>query len=241
MSAPSHDDIPGDYQFRALLKGPRVQRFWHRNKLQALRLALSSSPGVVVDVGCGSGNLLFYSGIAPALAVGLDASREAVRFCLTHRGGRRAGFAQAVGGAMPLAANVADIVILVEVLEHLLDPGKVLGEIRRVLKPGGRLFLTTPNYEWPSPWPLLEWLADRSGRFAQMGGAQHVRQFTKASVRETVQSHGLQVEALGTMYLWSPLLSLVSDEWADRAAGREIARGIRHGCLIHCVASKPAV
>lgn len=235
----SAEDIPGDYQFKALHEGPRVQRFWHRNKFQALHAALAGRPlELVVDLGCGSGNLLFWSGLAPRRAIGLDASQEAVRFCLTARGTRPASFAQALGGALPLADNVADLVILVEVIEHLTDPAGVLREIHRVLKPGGVLFLTTPNYRFPSPWPLLEWLADKSGRVAQMRDAQHVQQFSTASMRTLLEASAFRVERLGTMYLWSPIVSLWSDGQADRAAAAEIAGGLRHGCLIHGLASK---
>ncbi len=38
---------------------------------------------------------------------------------------------------------------MIEVLEHLSDPAETLKEIRRVLKPGGSLYLTTPNRLWP--------------------------------------------------------------------------------------------
>jgi SAM-dependent methyltransferase len=242
-SAVPIEDIPGDYQYRALHHGPRVQRFWHRNKLRVLQEAVSgASLDVIVDLGCGSGNLLFNSGLRPAtLAVGLDASRGALRFCVEHRGARRAAFAQAVGGAVPLADNVADLVILVEVIEHLDDPAAVLKEIHRILKPGGRLFLTTPNYKLPSPWPVLEWLADHSGLVAQMKDAQHVQAFTLPSMRELLAANQFQIDRLGTMYLWSPLLSLVSSGWADRAVRTEVTRGIRNGALIHCLASKPHV
>jgi SAM-dependent methyltransferase len=45
---------------------------------------------------------------------------------------------------LPLQTGSFDCVICTEVLEHCPEPSKVLGEIARVLKPGGRVFLTTP-------------------------------------------------------------------------------------------------
>jgi SAM-dependent methyltransferase len=49
---------------------------------------------------------------------------------------------------LPLDAESFDCVICTEVLEHCPEPLKALGEIARVLKPGGRVFLTTP-FLWP--------------------------------------------------------------------------------------------
>ncbi len=194
---------------------------------------------LVVDLGCGSGNLLFWSGLDARFSVGVDVSLDAVRFCGARRGARPAGFAQALAGALPLADGVADLVILVEVLEHLHEPEAVLSEIRRVLRPGGRLFLTTPNYQWPSPWPVLEWVVDHSGLAARMREAQHVRRFTVPLVRALLEAHGFRIDRLGTMYLWSPVLALLSARIADRAATAEIRGGLRHGSLIHCIASTP--
>jgi len=51
-----------------------------------------------------------------------------------------------VGSAqvLPFKADTFDGVICTEVLEHLNDPGTALSEIDRVLKPGGRVYITTP-------------------------------------------------------------------------------------------------
>ena len=46
--------------------------------------------------------------------------------------------------AMPLATGVVDVVMAVEVLEHMPDPQALLAEASRVLRPGGRLVLTVP-------------------------------------------------------------------------------------------------
>lgn len=47
--------------------------------------------------------------------------------------------------AMPFETGAYDIVLNMQVLEHVTDPAKVVKELARVLKPGGHLFLTTPQ------------------------------------------------------------------------------------------------
>ena len=80
-------EISGDYQYRALHSGPSLQRFWHRNKIDVLRTLVGTDPiGVVLEVGCGSGNLLFEGPRLPGQAiVGVDASLTALRFCTSRR------------------------------------------------------------------------------------------------------------------------------------------------------------
>ena len=56
--------------------------------------------------------------------------------------------------AMPFEDGSCDIVLNTQVLEHVKDPGKVCKELARVLKPGGLLFLTTPQ---SSPLHNLPW------------------------------------------------------------------------------------
>lgn len=46
--------------------------------------------------------------------------------------------------ALPVRAGTVDLVLMLEVLEHVRDPRAVLGEVHRVLRPGGRLVFTVP-------------------------------------------------------------------------------------------------
>ncbi|MET9112075.1 class I SAM-dependent methyltransferase [Streptomyces zhihengii] len=111
-----------------------------------LATALRGTTGaLVLDVGCGDGTAAATA--APHLAghrlVGVDWSQDALRRARTRVDHVvRGEFEQ---GGLPLADGCADAVLFSEVIEHLVDPDGALDELRRVLRPGGHLMLSTPN------------------------------------------------------------------------------------------------
>jgi len=94
---------------------------------------------VVVDFGCGSGRLL---SVLPARRrIGVEINELAKRQAC-ERG------IEVVGSTGDLIDEVADVVISNHALEHTLSPFDVLLELRRLLKPTGRLVLMLPIDEW---------------------------------------------------------------------------------------------
>jgi SAM-dependent methyltransferase len=105
---------------------------------------------------------------------------------------------------LPFSANCFDVVLLAEVLEHLVAPQQALDECRRVLRPGGRLVLSTrfmfPLHESPHDY----------FRFTRYGLAMLLSTFVDVRIQEEatgidtlailVQRMGIQAETLG----WRP-------------------------------------
>jgi SAM-dependent methyltransferase len=110
----------------------------------------------VLDVGCsvGSVEVLFhrhYAERAPAVRVhGVDISREAVERASALKL-PSATFQVYDGNTLPFESGTFDLALAIEVIEHVVDKAKFLSEVWRVLRPGGRVFLTTPN---PQCWTL---------------------------------------------------------------------------------------
>ena len=108
------------------------------------------SNGMLLDVGCGSGQTMsWFRPGGPVEYPGLDLSREGIR--AARAGGER----RVLGGSalyLPLPDACIDAVITLDVLQHLpLGGGDVqaLTEIRRVLRPGGALFVRTNAQAFP--------------------------------------------------------------------------------------------
>lgn len=120
---------------------------------QALRRAGLGPGDVVVDIGTGRGELLAIAvELGAARAVGVDYSPDGVelaRETLAARGATdRAEVIQADARATPIDGDFADLVTMLDVVEHLApaELDATLKEALRVLKPGGRLIVhTAPN------------------------------------------------------------------------------------------------
>jgi SAM-dependent methyltransferase len=121
----------------------------------------------VLDVGCSVGSIeaLFHLRHPErALHVrveGIDISAEAIRHAtLLHL--PHCAFRAYDGAGLPYPDDRFDLAVAIEVLEHVPDKERLLAGIYRVLKPGGRLFLTTPN---PQCWALrMEEAVERLAR-----------------------------------------------------------------------------
>jgi len=158
-----------------------------------------SGPAVIVDLGCGDGSALALAGIDWSG----DALRRAQALGLTVV---RAG----VAAGLPVADDAADVVIMSELIEHLVDPDGAVAEVRRVLRPGGSLLLSTPNL---AAWynrgllafgiqPVFSEVSLR-GVFGRPGRvvAGHLRLFTRRALTEFLTASGFRcVTVTGARY-----------------------------------------
>jgi 2-polyprenyl-6-hydroxyphenyl methylase/3-demethylubiquinone-9 3-methyltransferase len=111
----------------------------------------------VLDVGCSQGIASILLAREGHRVVGIDREHEAIRAARERLDQEesfvreRVEFRVGEGRAVGFPDGSFDAVLLGEVLEHQLDPGKLLGEARRVLRPGGRIVVTTPYGVHPYP------------------------------------------------------------------------------------------
>jgi SAM-dependent methyltransferase len=191
-----------------LSSGPDRARRQARMLAEVLRGV--ASPAVIVDVGCGDGSALAVAARQnPAHRfAGIDWSSDALR---RARGlGLTVLRAGVDAPGLPLADGVAEVVIMSELIEHLVDPDGAVAEVRRVLRPGGSLLLSTPNL---AAWynrgllafgfqPVFSEVSLR-GVFGRPGSvvAGHLRLFTHRALAEFLTASGFRcVTVTGARY-----------------------------------------
>ncbi|MER5768160.1 class I SAM-dependent methyltransferase [Streptomyces sp. NPDC001985] len=162
----------------------------------------AARPAVVLDVGCGDGTAAATA--APLLAghriVGVDWSQDALRRARTRLPDVVRG--ELGTGRLPFRSGAVDAVLFSEVIEHLVDPDSALDELRRVLRPGGHLMLSTPNLAaWYNRALLLAGVQPVFSEVSLRGihgrpGSEvvgHLRLCTARALRELVAASGFEV------------------------------------------------
>jgi SAM-dependent methyltransferase len=162
------------------------------------------APRSVLDIGCARGFLLgqLMSRLPGIECYGLELSSSLAAM------GRANGitvFEQDMAAGVPLPSESLDLVVMGEVIEHVFDPDACLEEIRRLLKPGGHVIVTTPNL---AAWynrrmqPVFSETSTRKKYghgFAALGQGNtqtqgHLKLFTLGALRELLADLGFFIE-----------------------------------------------
>ena len=135
----------------------------------------------LIDIGCGpeavlgrkiGRRLARYVGIDPLIKIG------------KHPGHWRF-IKQSIDKKIDLATGMADVVISLASVEHVDHPREVIKEAIRILKPGGKLILTTPS---PRAKKLLEFLSFRMGLISAREIREHKNYFDRLSLKKMLVS-----------------------------------------------------
>ena len=179
---------------------------WHRMVRQAIDVEHDLAQRNVLEIACGRGDFAAWCAALPtppARLVGADLSGVAVQAARRRVRRGRTSFCQSDAERMPFASGAFDTAICCETLEHLGNPRAALAELARVLRPGGRLYLTTPNYLGPMG-AYRGYLRLTGRRYSEEG--QPINRFLVAPrLRRWVRAAGLEVihaDATGHYLPW---------------------------------------
>jgi SAM-dependent methyltransferase len=131
----------------------RLSHNWLAKKLinDRVKACLNDLHGTVVDLGCGERpyehDILSHA----AQYIGIDWNNTLHNL--------RADIAADISKPLPIRDECADNVVAFEVLEHVAEPGVMLAEACRILRPGGGLFLSVPFQWWEheAPWDFYRY------------------------------------------------------------------------------------
>lgn len=176
--------------------------WWYRARAALLEAALADHLGdaaLVLDVGSADGpSVSWMRRVGTRIAADLDPRG------LAHGLG-----VQASALALPFPEATFDVVSAFDVIEHCEPEHQAVAELVRVLRPGGRLLVSVPAYQWA--WTHHDVLAG------------HHRRYTRPRLVRAVERAGLQVDR--ATYGFSAVFPMFA---AERLA-RRLTRGLRAG------------
>jgi len=160
--------------------------------IETIDSALRKSTTKLLDVGCGNGYLMNIAKKKAKFVYGCDISRTAVKEA--KRKGMVVVCADLNSGKLPYADEGLDDVTCIEVIEHVLDPMKLLRDIYRVLKPNGQLVLTTPNIRCFKNLVrlLFEGTFPHTTKDNFVWGGGHLHYFTRKDIQLLLQKAGFK-------------------------------------------------
>ena len=161
-------------------------------RLRILRELRPAGPLAVLDAGSGEGHLVAALAAEGLSAIGMDISVTAVA-AAAHRHPECRFIAHSVESLpWPVEPGSLDVVSSFEVIEHLVEPRRLLRGAREVLRPGGHLALTTPYHGRLKNIAIA--LVAFDPHFDVDG--YHVRFFSDRAIRRVLGDEGFEVEPL---------------------------------------------
>jgi 2-polyprenyl-3-methyl-5-hydroxy-6-metoxy-1,4-benzoquinol methylase len=232
--------ISGDYQYKALTQGHPIQRFWHYAKHLSIKRYLPPKPSdTVLDVGCGSGVVTSFLGEFGATVVGIDGNLDAIQFANQQFSHPNVKFQLGLVDENIQLDMLIDKIYCLEVIEHIyINQSKdMLKAFLKILKPGGQVFLTTPNYK--SMWPIIEWLMDRLGLSPPLAEHQHVEFYDKRKLEKLCLELDFEIKLISTTCFIAPWLAPFSWSLAKKVNVLESRLPFYLGSILICVLVKP--
>lgn len=210
-------------RLRRLVVGSRLLRsFWHALAGQCLSAFAEKARGKVLDVGCGTGDLLAEVVTRGCEGYGVEFNPDSVARC------NERGLKVTCGDldAAPYPPGTFDTIVFWHALEHLPSPKHALKKAASLLRPGGRIFVYIPNADsYMAAWAGPDWFPWHL--------PFHFYHFTPKTLRRLAEESGLSATDLRTVTAeFSVCYSLHEVSLKkDRGLMRALAERRLYGCL----------
>ncbi|PWB66604.1 MAG: SAM-dependent methyltransferase [Bradyrhizobiaceae bacterium] len=176
------------------------------------RRVVPAAEGRVLEVGVGSGlNLPFYGG-GVARVIGLDPSARLLGWARESGAAPPVDLVEGSAERIPLATGSVDTIVTTWTLCSIPDARAALGEMRRVLKPAGRLLFVEHGLA-PDP-RVRRWQDALTPAWKHLAGGCHLNR----PITELIAGSGFRIERLETGYMPGPKPMTFMYEGAARPA-----------------------
>lgn len=179
--------LAADYDDRAHDSRIPMQRYWQRQRFRHVT-DLVAGQGAVLDVGCGSSRII---GALPRGSVAVDVLLRKLRYARKFK----RPLVHGSGFSLPFADASFPCVLCSQVIEHVPKESPILDELCRVLAPGGRLVLGTPDY---ARWEWV-WTEKLYGMVPGGYADEHIAHYTHDELARLFKARGFELE--GSRYI----------------------------------------
>lgn len=151
----------------------------------------------VLDVGCGGGFTCEFLAARGAQVTGIDQSAACIEAASRHANevDLKISYQQGYAEELPFQNAAFDVVVCVDVLEHVEDVGEVIAQMSRVLKPNGWFCFDTINRTWQSKLVMI-WLLENTLRQIPCGVHDWRKFITPAELTNVIAQQQMQIVCL---------------------------------------------
>ena len=207
----NYEDIPIGFYDKVFKKKKGIQSKWHHIHYDLVKRILGNYKKHL-DVGTAAGTFINCLD-KEQFSYGADISVNQINYAKNKYQTNKHKFFLIKNNILPFKSNTFDIVTNLQLIEHLSikDNKKLIKEIYRVLKPNGKLIITTPNYQ--SAWILVEKIVNLLGEVKYQ--KQHITFFNKKKIIKLLQQSGFKKIVIKTNMSFAPFFACLGWKFSD--------------------------
>ena len=186
----------------------QVRRFTLSSKRKFIQKKTGLQKGSVLDIGAGTGAFLNEMNEAGWITKGLETDDQVITRAAAVYGLQLKPSAQ----LFELEENSFDVITLWHVLEHVHRLHEYIDQIKKICRPGGKIFIAVPNY---TSFDAVKYSSD----WAAYDVPRHLYHFSPAAMQALMQQHGCVIEGMQPMWFDSFYVSLLSEKYKSGSSG----------------------